>query len=154
MTKKLLLRRGENRAKEGAHPPSVDDYVAFHGMFCSPSVRQCIGSFDGSAFFADKKKYYESSSGCNLEFIDYGRRRFFRLQVFTYYPVAPSALQVSCSLFGQTKLPRKEKKRNILQSRTNEKFGTDIHEDLQVLRTRHCSHSKRPKRQHSFETAF
>ena len=110
--------------------PSVDDYIAFHGMFCSPFVaRQCIGSFDGSSFFADKK-YYES--GCNLEFIDYSRRQYFRMKVFSYYLLVLVTFTGLCSLFGQTKLTAQRKENVRFTIEDKRELRSNFHEDLQV----------------------
>jgi hypothetical protein len=127
MTMKSSAEKTEQRK---VLDPSVDDYIAFHGMFCSPFVaRQCIDSFDGSAFFANKN-YYES--GCNLEFIDYSRRRFFRLKVFTYYLLVLVTFTGLCSLFGQTKLTAQRKEDEHFTIEDEREVQSNFHEDLQV----------------------
>ena len=109
---------------------SLDEYSAFHGMFCrwSPSVR-CIESFDGSFLFADYQTY--EKSGKDLASVDFNRHPF-KFNVVLYYLLVLYSFTGLCTLLGQTKCTcqKPEKQRFTLG---NEKYiHSEFHKELRV----------------------
>ena len=93
---------------------SVQDFIAFHGMFCLPSTaRRCVDSFVGGGgggggviLFADAQTYKSNDKEQLIsgDFSHKRRGRYFGLNVFNYYLLVLCSGTGLSSLLGWTKL--------------------------------------------------
>ncbi len=86
--------------------PSLEDYTAFHGMFCNPiAARRAIQSFQGGAILFASQKEYDGSVKGDLDLAAYDSNiRSIPLNIWTYYLLVIFSFTGLSSVMGYTRV--------------------------------------------------